>query len=220
MVSEGEYLNALGEKLNEVSSVVQTHHSDMQSLARQLAELKAQKSELPNYFGNRAQIIEELEAQGYYKKDQPGLQDDVDNTFRMFTEVTPEGRLVEGLQHGNRPATLIELYQTMDLRGLVWNYGVGWISALKGGWNSAIGAKKKEAEDFINNLRNKRIEEYLKPEKDKIKDVVEYMESSGRLEFLDKTRIPSLYGSKKPKKEPTKKQRRLPKVNFSYKVYN
>jgi hypothetical protein len=115
--------------------------------------LKAGKSILPNYFGNKDQIIEELEAQGYGKKDEPGLQDDLHDAFRMFTEVTPEGRLVEGLQHGNRPASLMELYQTMDLRGLIWNYGLGWISAFKGGYNVGAESGKDNAKKFIDNVR-------------------------------------------------------------------
>jgi hypothetical protein len=199
MVSEGEYLNALGEKLNEVSSVVQAQSSALQSLGKEMTEIKSKKQELPTYFGSKEQIHEELERQGVFAEPEEGLQDDFNNAFRMFTEVSARGDLVPGLQIGGHPASLMDLYQTMDLRGLVWNYGVGWISALKGGWNSAIGAKRKEAEDYINDLRKRRIEEILKPEKEKAKDFLEYTQSlralekeyrreSDELAFYNKTR--------------------------------
>jgi len=153
MSEEGDMLNALAGRMNEISSVVISQKDSINSLDRELMALKAGKSILPNYFGNKDQIIEELEAQGYGKKDEPGLQDDLHDAFRMFTEVTPEGRLVEGLQHGNRPASLMELYQTMDLRGLIWNYGLGWISAFKGGYNVGAESGKDNAKKFIDNVR-------------------------------------------------------------------
>jgi hypothetical protein len=69
----------------------------------------------------------------------------------------------------------------MDLRGLLWNYGVGWVSALKGGWNSAIGAKRKEAEDFINDLRKRRMESDLRPESEKLKEFLDYTKTCEEL---------------------------------------
>lgn len=155
MSDEGDILNVLAGRINEISNVVSSQNASLQSLDRELIALKAGKNILPNYFGNKDQIIEELEAQGYGKKDEPGLQDDLDNAFRMFTEVTPEGRLVEGLQHGNRPATLMELFQTMDLRGLIWNYGLGWISAFKGGYNIGAESGKDDAKKFIKEVKEK-----------------------------------------------------------------
>jgi len=176
MPDEGDMLNALAGRLIEVSSVVSSQNASLQSLEKELIALKSGKSNLPNYFGNKDQIIEELEAQGYGKKDEPGLQDDLHDAFRMFTEVTPEGRLVEGLQHGNRPASLTELFQTMDLRGLIWNYGLGWISAFKGGYNIGAESGKDNAKNFIKEVKEKTIVN--------TKELAEFMKNSYDLDDM------------------------------------
>jgi hypothetical protein len=43
----------------------------------------------------------------------------------------------------------MELYETMDLRGVIWNYGLGWISALKEGWNVGVHSGWHKAEKII-----------------------------------------------------------------------
>jgi len=181
MPDEGDILNALAGRINEISSFVNSQNASIQSLDRELIALKSGKNILPNYFGNKDQIIEELEAQGYGKKDEPGLQDDLYDAFRMFTEVTPEGRLVEGLQHGNRPASLMELYQTMDLRGLIWNYGLGWISAFKGGYNIGAESGKDNAKKIIKEIKEKIQVPHAK-------DLLENLKYSDELENYYKSR--------------------------------
>jgi len=121
---------------------------------RALKEKLEEASGLPKYFGGRKQIIEELEAQHYFTKDKPGLPDDEDRAFRMFTQTTPGGDLLSGLvNERGQPATFIDILKTMDLRGLLWNYGVGWVSALKGGWNIALDEAQVNAHNIIDNVR-------------------------------------------------------------------
>jgi len=141
---------------------------------------------LPKYFGGREQIFEELEAQGMLGREEPGLQDDFDNAFRMFTEVNPKGQLIQGLQISGRPATLMELYQTMDLRGVIWNYGIGCLSALKGGWNSEISAAEKKSNDFIDELIKQRVSTAMASASPTT--VLNYLDSADKLEHYIENR--------------------------------
>ena len=139
-----EYLKHQDERIGGVES-------GLKNLAIEISKFRERKEEeLPKYFGNVDQIQEELEQQGKFgPKAAPGWQDDFHAAFKMFTQLNDRGDLIEGLQLGGRPPTLMELYQTMDLRGVVWNYGLGWLSALKGGWNEAIEHGKNRSHKII-----------------------------------------------------------------------
>ena len=177
MADEQEFLNAL-------VSGVKSLDMKVQFLGKEIAEVKSKKQELPTYFGSREQIVEELEAQHFFTKDQPGIQDDIDKAFRMFTQTTPGGDLLSGLvnEHG-QPASLMEMYKTMDLRGVVWNYFVGWGSALKGGWNSAIATAEDNAKKTIKEIYEKCV---LEPNKSR--NVLDYLKSTDDLEYYIENR--------------------------------
>lgn len=176
MVTEAEYLQALGNELLRVDGKVE-------SIAKALEGLKPEKQELPMYLArNTDQMQEELEKQGKFTKEQPGWQDDLDNMSRLFTQVNEKGELIQGLTdgHGN-PASLMQLYQTMDLRGVIWNYGLGWISALKGGFNIGVESGRQRAKKSINeevhNIRS------VGP-----KEALDYYKSSDELDYYYKLR--------------------------------
>lgn len=124
------------------------------------------------------QMENELRERGRLYKPEAGLQDDLAASMSMFTNASEDGRLVPGLVGARGPASLMELYQTMDLRGLIWNYGLGWLSALKGGWNVAIDGDKTEAEKII--ADSKKVHHP--------KEILEYLKASDELENYYKTR--------------------------------
>jgi hypothetical protein len=160
------------------------------------------KEKLPMYLAaNTQQMLEELEAQGLLgAKPEEGLQDDFANAFRMFTDINERGDLMQGLVNDKgRPASLIDLYQTMDLRGVVWNYGLGWISALKGGYNSAVNDSKRQVQEYIaKTVARKNVYDYL----------IGYFADAYK-KFEGSSRVTGLK---------SKASRRLPKLNL--KVYD
>jgi len=126
------------------------------SLAEDRKErIKWEREQWPYTLGTLQQEINLARDAGLLgRKEEPGLQDDLDNAFRMFTDITPEGALKEGLQgKQGGPASLMELYETMDLRGVIWNYGLGWISTLKEGWNIEMDKAEGRAKEFISNVQ-------------------------------------------------------------------
>lgn len=172
-----------------VEEYVQDHHQRiggieevLNSLQGKVSKLKEEKLEdLPWYFAKTPmQMQEELEKQGVFTKEQPGLQDDFDNAFRLFTQVNERGELIQGLTGARGPTSLIELYQTMDLRGLIWNYGLGWISALKGGYNIGAESGRDNAKKIIEKVR-----EFQIPNS---KDLLENLKYSDQLENYYETR--------------------------------
>jgi hypothetical protein len=188
------------------------------AFAESLAEdrekrLKWEREQWPYTLGTVQQEINLARDAGLLgRKEEEGLQDDLDNTFHMFTDITPEGALKEGLQgrHGG-PAPLMELYETMDLRGVIWNYGLGWLSSLKGGWNIEIDKAESKTKDLIDKL----IDERLRVANASPEEVLNYMEASDKLDFYSKTREMDLkmkldmfyrtynnfYSDKKPEKD-------------------
>ncbi len=145
-----------------VEEYVQDHHQriggiegDLRFLDKEISKIKKESAEeLPMYLAKTPKAMQEqLEKMGVFTKEQPGLQDDFDNAFRMFTQVNEFGQLIQGLTGAHGPASLIELYQTMDLRGLIWNYGLGWISALKGGYNVGVESGKDSAKKIIQEVK-------------------------------------------------------------------
>jgi len=207
-----------------VEEYVQDHHQRiggieevLNSLRGKVSKLKEEMPEdLPWYFAKTPrQMQEELEKQGVFTKEQPGLQDDFDNAFRMFTQVNERGELIQGLTGARGPASLIELYQTMDLRGLLWNYGIGWVSALKGGYNVGTDAGKKKAEGTIKEIRERvlvepaaiaeglgsSVEKYM----NSAKDMEFYIENRDLIKNLNRAKLASEYISltnpPKPKKQ-------------------
>lgn len=156
MVSEEEYvqtINSLAGGFKDLGHVVQTQEKRLERLEKDKPE------ELPWYLAkNPKQMQEQLEKMGVFEKEEAGLQDNIDNAFRMFTQVNERGELIQGLSGAHGPASLMEMYQTMDIRGVVWNYGLGWLSALKGGWNIETNAGEKKAQDFIDGLIKERVD--------------------------------------------------------------
>jgi len=144
-----EYLKNLGEKLGE-------HDKVLNSIAGKISKIeKEQEGKLPMYLAkNPQEMHDQLEKMGWFTPKEEGLQDDFANAFRMFTEVNDRGDLIPGLK-----PSLISLYQTMDLRGLIWNYGLGWISALKGGYNAGIESAKGEGKKKVEEIFKRCVED-------------------------------------------------------------
>ncbi|MEM5872560.1 MAG: hypothetical protein QXD55_01735 [Candidatus Aenigmatarchaeota archaeon] len=172
-----EVLNQYGEKIGRLEA-------GFQILAEKISKREEREKEemLPFYLAkNPQEMHNQLEKMGWFTPKEEGLQDDFANAFRLFTEVNDRGDLIPGLK-----PSLISLYQTMDLRGLIWNYGIGWLSALKGGWNSEIAARKRKASDFIDKLVEERVE--VAKMSANPSNLLNYMKSSDDFQFYYATR--------------------------------
>ena len=157
MVSEAEYETFISELANAVKSI----DMKVNFLGQQISEVKAEKSQFPKYFAaDSDQMENELRSRGLLTKPEEGLQDDIRYSFSMFTNINEQGGLVPGLVGAHGPASLMELYQTMDLRGITFNYGWGWLSALKGGYNSKIADSKQSAAQIIKNIKEEAKKEH------------------------------------------------------------
>jgi len=164
---------------------------------------QAKNEKLPMYIAmNPQQMLEELETQGLLGlKPEEGLQDDLANAYRLFTDINERGDLMQGLTDGKgRPASFMDLMQTMDLRGVLWNYGLGYISALKGGYNIAMNDARQKAESQKQGYTDRRmIDNHL----------IRY--------FIEKYN--QYQTNKEIAKEPKRKVK-MPKIDFKYKVYD
>jgi hypothetical protein len=124
-----------------VEDILKKHEGEIKSLKEQ--------EKLPWYLAkNPKQMYDQLEKMGIFNPSEEGLQDDLANAGRLFTETNDRGDLVPGLD-----PSLIRLFQTMDLRGVLWNYGLGAISAFKGGRNVQIAKGRRDADVRIENVR-------------------------------------------------------------------
>jgi len=90
-------------------------------------------------------------------EEEPGPFDNLVETSSMFTDITPKGGLVLGLVADDQltPAPLCEIYEHMDLRGVVGQYTVNPIAYAKLGWDGGIKTDIREADDFISESRKK-----------------------------------------------------------------
>jgi len=194
-MAEEELKEYLNEKFGQVGEILKSHESEISKLKKEKPE------ELPWYLAkNPKQMKEQLEIQGMLGlKEEAGLQDNFDNVGRMFTEMNFRGDLQEGLTNERgQPASLMELYRTMDLRGVLWNYGLGWISALKGGWNIETAAGEKRAQAFIDELR----EERCKVARMNPNDVAEFIEAQNKMTYKNEIKdIDLRYQIDKAKKD-------------------
>lgn len=169
-----ELLYGLGATIHELNH-------NVKFLGENIKEQRPRESRDPVFIARTLDQMEnELRERGRLYKPEAGLQDDFANALSMFTQLSEDGRLVPGLVGARGPASLMELYQTMDLRGVIWNYGLGWLSALKGGFNQAIDSGRTNAKKIIGVTK---AETRVNPS-----ELLEYLKSSDALENYYKTR--------------------------------
>lgn len=213
MAREAEYETFISELANAVKSI----DMKVNFLNQQISEVKADKSQFPKYFAaDSDQMENELRARGLLTKPEEGLQDDVRYAFSMFTNINEKGDLIPGLVGAHGPATLMELYQTMDLRGLTFNYGWGWLSALKGGYNVGVQSGKEKAQKTIEEIRQRvlvepaaiadglgsSVEKYMNSEK----DMEFYIENRDLIKNLNRAKLKSEYISLTNPPKPNKQE--------------
>lgn len=111
------------------------------------------------------QAMKVLEKMGILAgKPRKGIPDDLRHALRMFTDTNYLGLILPGIEgEKGKPPSLAELYKTADAIGVAWNYGLGWISSLREGWNEAGVEGERRGVELIKALKEeskKNIKEF------------------------------------------------------------
>jgi hypothetical protein len=142
---------------DETYKILQKFAQELGSLKQQLKEVKGE-GRLPWYLAKSPDEMEqELFKQGRFVQPEAGLQDDIQNTCRFFVKTNEKGDLLPSFESKYMPnasATFMEMCETLTLSNVLWQFTpLGYLSALKGGWNVAIADAKNKAEKRIRKVK-------------------------------------------------------------------